>query len=176
MAKRPKATDLTVDRMDRSHKRVIGQRVVARILEPIRTGSLRAGNRLPPERELIEIFGISRQSLREAASTLCYKDNMSLDELKRAVAMIGGRAISEGSGRVRLAEPRLEESCQPSWLKSSSPQTTAQLPLIPGPLRAVEQCRHGAPAARSLLNGARDGFLLAATVRPIGALQSAGAA
>ncbi len=84
MAKRPKTTDLAVDRMDRSHKRVIGQRVVARILEPIRTGSLRVGIGLLPERELIEIFGSSRPSLREAASTLCYKDNMSLDELKRS--------------------------------------------------------------------------------------------
>ena len=29
-------------------------------------------------------------------------DNMSLDDLRRAVAMIGGRAISEASGRVSL--------------------------------------------------------------------------
>jgi nicotinate-nucleotide pyrophosphorylase (carboxylating) len=29
-------------------------------------------------------------------------DNMSLDDLKRAVEMIGGRAISEASGRVSL--------------------------------------------------------------------------
>ena len=70
MAKRPKATDLTVARMDRNDKRVIGQQVVARILELIRTGSLRAGDRLPPERELIEIFGISRPSLREALRAL----------------------------------------------------------------------------------------------------------
>jgi GntR family transcriptional repressor for pyruvate dehydrogenase complex len=70
MAKRPKATDLTVARMDRNDKRVIGQQVVTRILELIRTGSLRAGDRLPPERELIEIFGISRPSLREALRAL----------------------------------------------------------------------------------------------------------
>lgn len=70
MAKRPKATDLTVGRMDRNDRRVIGQQVVARILELIRTGSLRAGDRLPPERELIEIFGISRPSLREALRAL----------------------------------------------------------------------------------------------------------
>jgi nicotinate-nucleotide pyrophosphorylase (carboxylating) len=29
-------------------------------------------------------------------------DNMSLDDLRRAVTMIGGRAISEASGRVTL--------------------------------------------------------------------------
>jgi GntR family transcriptional regulator, transcriptional repressor for pyruvate dehydrogenase complex len=70
MATRPKAKDLTVGRMDPNDKRVIGQQVVARILELIRTGSLRAGDRLPPERELIEIFGISRPSLREALRAL----------------------------------------------------------------------------------------------------------
>ena len=70
MAKRPKATDLTVAVMDRNDTRVIGQQVVARILELIRTGSLHAGDRLPPERELIEIFGISRPSLREALRAL----------------------------------------------------------------------------------------------------------
>ena len=56
--------------MDPNDKRVIGQQVVARILELIRTGSLRAGDRLPPEREFIEIFGISRPSLREALRAL----------------------------------------------------------------------------------------------------------
>jgi GntR family transcriptional regulator, transcriptional repressor for pyruvate dehydrogenase complex len=70
MAKRPKATDLTVATMDPDDTRVIGQQVVARILELIRTGSLHAGDRLPPERELIEIFGISRPSLREALRAL----------------------------------------------------------------------------------------------------------
>lgn len=70
MSKRPKATDLTAATMDRNDKRAIGHQVVARILELIRTGSLRAGDRLPPERELIEIFGISRPSLREALRAL----------------------------------------------------------------------------------------------------------
>jgi GntR family transcriptional regulator, transcriptional repressor for pyruvate dehydrogenase complex len=70
MAKRPKATDLAVATMDPDDTRVIGQQVVARILELIRTGSLHAGDRLPPERELIEIFGISRPSLREALRAL----------------------------------------------------------------------------------------------------------
>jgi GntR family transcriptional repressor for pyruvate dehydrogenase complex len=59
-----------VARMDPSDKRVIGQQVVTRILELIRTGTLRAGDRLPPKRELVEIFGISRASLSEALQAL----------------------------------------------------------------------------------------------------------
>jgi GntR family transcriptional repressor for pyruvate dehydrogenase complex len=70
MGKRAKATDLTAMRMERIAKKAVGQQVVSRILELIRTGSLRAGDRLPPERELIEIFGISRPSLREALRAL----------------------------------------------------------------------------------------------------------
>jgi GntR family transcriptional repressor for pyruvate dehydrogenase complex len=70
MGKRAKATDLTAVRMERIEKRAVGQQVVSRILELIRTGTLRAGNRLPPERELIEIFDISRPSLREALRAL----------------------------------------------------------------------------------------------------------
>lgn len=67
---RVKAKNLTVVRMERIERQAVGQQVVARILELIRTGSLRAGDRLPPERELIEIFGISRPSLREALRAL----------------------------------------------------------------------------------------------------------
>src|SRR5580704_4483760 len=46
------------------------EQVFSRILELVRTGNLRPGDRLPPERELIEIFGISRPSLREALRAL----------------------------------------------------------------------------------------------------------
>jgi GntR family transcriptional regulator, transcriptional repressor for pyruvate dehydrogenase complex len=70
MAKRAQATDLTAVAIERIGKKAVGQQVVSRILELIRTGSLRAGDRLPPERELIEIFGISRPSLREALRAL----------------------------------------------------------------------------------------------------------
>ena len=70
MAKRAKATDLTAVGVGRLGRKAIGQQVVSRILELIRTGSLRAGDRLPAERELIEIFGISRPSLREALRAL----------------------------------------------------------------------------------------------------------
>ena len=44
--------------------------VVNRILDLVRTGMLRAGDRLPSERELIEILDISRPSLREALRAL----------------------------------------------------------------------------------------------------------
>ena len=47
-------------------KKGVAQAVVNRVLDLIRTGMLRAGDRLPSERNLIEILDISRPSLREA--------------------------------------------------------------------------------------------------------------
>jgi GntR family transcriptional repressor for pyruvate dehydrogenase complex len=51
-------------------KEGVAQSVVNRILDLIRTGMLRAGDRLPSERELIDILSISRPSLREALRAL----------------------------------------------------------------------------------------------------------
>lgn len=70
MAKRAKATSLTAAAMQPIERRGLGQQVVSRILELVRTGNLRPGDRLPPERELIEIFRISRPSLRKSLRAL----------------------------------------------------------------------------------------------------------
>lgn len=48
----------------------VAHSVVNRILDLLRTGMLRAGDRLPSERELIEILNISRPTLREALRAL----------------------------------------------------------------------------------------------------------
>lgn len=69
MAKRAKARSLTAA-LGPIKKQSLGQQVVGRIVELIRTGNLRPGDRLPPERELVEIFGISRPSLRESMRAL----------------------------------------------------------------------------------------------------------
>src|SRR3954468_21507476 len=43
---------------------------IGRIKEMIRSGELRPGDRLPPEKELSEALGLSRSSLREAVKAL----------------------------------------------------------------------------------------------------------
>lgn len=70
MAKRARASVVTARIPVASDKQSLGQQVVSRVLELIRTGNLRPGDRLPPERELIDIFRISRPSLREALRSL----------------------------------------------------------------------------------------------------------
>jgi GntR family transcriptional repressor for pyruvate dehydrogenase complex len=44
--------------------------VLARIEEQILAGNLRVGDRLPPERELVELLGVSRAAVREALRVL----------------------------------------------------------------------------------------------------------
>jgi len=70
MAKRAKATIVTPGSNVPADKQNLGQQVVTRILELVRTGNLRPGDRLPAERKMIEIFRISRPSLREALRSL----------------------------------------------------------------------------------------------------------
>ncbi len=70
MAKRAEARSLGVTTLAPHSKQDLRQRVVGHIVELIRTGNLRPGDRLPPERELVEIFSISRPSLREAMRAL----------------------------------------------------------------------------------------------------------
>lgn len=70
MVKRAKARPLVAGSFKPIKKQSLGQQVVERVVDLIRTGNLRPGDRLPPERELIEIFGISRPSLREALRAL----------------------------------------------------------------------------------------------------------
>ncbi|GHC39106.1 GntR family transcriptional regulator [Aidingimonas halophila] len=75
---------------------VITQRLEAMILE----GSLKPGQRLPPERELSERFGVSRPSLREAIQKLAARGLLSSRQG-------GGTFVSEELNS-RYTDPLLE--------------------------------------------------------------------
>lgn len=57
-------------RFERIANQRIYQQIVDQISRMIRDGSLRPGDRLPPERQLAEEFGVSRAAVREALSAL----------------------------------------------------------------------------------------------------------
>ncbi|VVE21192.1 FadR/GntR family transcriptional regulator [Pandoraea anhela] len=67
------------------------------ILSAIATGRLRAGDKLPPERELSTIFGISRASLRDALKML---SGMGAVRIRRS----DGVFVSGHDDRVALSE------------------------------------------------------------------------
>ena len=96
MGRRAKPTRVTARPGDLDTGTGLGEQVVSRILELVRTGNLRPGDRLPPERELIEIFGISRPSLREALRSLSILGVI-------AVRHGGGAFISDLDARTLLA-------------------------------------------------------------------------
>ena len=71
MQKKTKVAFLEIGVADQpAAKTGVAQSVINRVLDLIRTGMLCAGDRLPSERNLIEILGISRPSLREAMRAL----------------------------------------------------------------------------------------------------------
>lgn len=70
MAKRERAKSISADHAPPSDAIHRSHEVVNRILALVRSGNLQPGDRLPPERELIEIFAISRPSLREGLRAL----------------------------------------------------------------------------------------------------------
>ena len=52
------------------HKRSAPEKVVEQILQKVKAGELLPGSRLPSQRELAQIMGVGRSSMREAINAL----------------------------------------------------------------------------------------------------------
>ena len=87
--------------------------VVSRILELVRDGYLHPGDRLPPERELINIFSIGRPSLRESLRAL---QTLGVIEIQHG----GGAFVTSLDARRLLAPLNFLLSLTPSVLDDSS--------------------------------------------------------
>jgi len=62
-------------------KRTISEKIVDQITKLVVTGNLKVGDKLPPERELAEMLGVGRSSLREALRSMI---NMGLLAVKHS--------------------------------------------------------------------------------------------
>lgn len=87
--------------------------VVSRILELVQDGYLHSGDRLPPERELIAIFGIGRPNLRESLRAL---QTLGLIEIRHG----GGAYVTSLDARRLLAPLNFLLSLTPAVLEDSS--------------------------------------------------------
>lgn len=94
----------------------ISENIVQQIRQAILQGKLRPGDRLPPEKELAERFGVSKASLREAFRAL---EALGLLEVRQGVS--GGAFVREvdlKTARDSLVNylyfqnPTIEEFCQ----------------------------------------------------------------
>jgi GntR family transcriptional repressor for pyruvate dehydrogenase complex len=96
VARKPKAQFRTITEVLKPADVGVAQSVVNRILDLVRTGMLRPGDRLPSERELIDILNISRPSLREALRALSI---LRVVDARRG----GGAYITDLDARTLLA-------------------------------------------------------------------------
>ena len=71
------------------------EEIVLQVEEAIMDGRLAAGDRLPPERELAQIFGVSRPAVREALRAL---EAVGIIVARRGNSPESGSAISSGDG------------------------------------------------------------------------------
>ena len=81
----------------------VSEEVVKQVQEAIFGGLLEPGDRLPPERELAEQFGLSRMSVRLALHTL---ESSGLVEIR--VGSSGGAFIREPNFDPLRGNPRFE--------------------------------------------------------------------
>lgn len=86
----------TRNESNRIKKEGVAEKVVRRILDLVKSGNLKAGDRLPAERELIDIFGVSRPTLREALRSLA---TLGVVEMRHG----GGAFVTDLHARSLLA-------------------------------------------------------------------------
>ncbi|MGA9474889.1 MAG: FadR/GntR family transcriptional regulator [Terriglobales bacterium] len=63
---------ITADQLEPIHRETVMSMVARRIEQLVRSGDLKAGDRLPPEPDLAQMLRVSRGSLREALKGLMY--------------------------------------------------------------------------------------------------------
>ncbi len=95
------------------------------IMENIRTGSLKPGDQLPPEPDLIEMFGVSRITVRAAVSDLVKKEIVSR---KQGL----GTFIRESQQSIRITElDEFTKSCELAGYSSRSEVISLGMRTVP---------------------------------------------
>ncbi len=125
------------------HTRRTFEEVAAQVREMMYDGSLRPGDRLPPERELAILLGVGRPALREALRALEVGGLIELRKGKSGGAFISSgsqRAVSSGmSDMLRLRSVPISELFEArEWIMSSLVRW-ACLRITPEEVRALAE-------------------------------------
>lgn len=77
-------------------KQYVYRAIIERIRTMIRNGELKPGDRLPPERRLAELFGVSRHSLRQAFQALAERKMLESRQGDGTYLLAGNEAAFSG--------------------------------------------------------------------------------
>lgn len=142
--------------------RIASQRIYEQIVDQIsrmvREGALVPGDRLPPERQLAEEFGVSRTAVREALSALCmagvlearqgegtFVREVTADGLVAPMALLLAAKRDEGAAR-ELLEIRAALEAESAYLAAQRHEVE-DLAAMEAAFRDMQADPHGATAA-----------------------------
>lgn len=96
------------------HKRKLYQEVQDRLMQRIRTGEIGPGAQLPPERELMEQYGVGRPAVREALQALERSGIVEISHGERARVVVPSaqdliRQIASGARHLLQMQPETLE-------------------------------------------------------------------
>lgn len=123
----------------------ISSQIAEQIRNSIMSGEFVPGDRLPPERELAEMFGVSRPSVREALNILGASGLVEVLQgggttVKSLVEQVSGNALSD---MIRIEQERALDvievrKCMESWTAYFAAQRA-----LPEDLRRMEEIVNG---------------------------------
>lgn len=114
------------------------QQVADRIRALIEAGGLRAGDRLPAERELAQQLGVSRPSLREALIALEIDGTVEI-RMGSGIYVQAGKDAGKGTGRTAPAGDSPEEVMQARAALEGAVAALAAARITPEALRILRQ-------------------------------------
>jgi len=113
----------------------ITEKIISQIRMAILAGKLKPGDTLPPEKELVEQFGVSKQTLRESLRAL---EHMGLIDVRKGVG--GGAHIVEVDMQVTK-----QSLVNFLYFKDLSIQNLSELRKLLEPHAAANAARHMSP-------------------------------
>ncbi len=119
----------------------ISERIARQIKDIILSGAMRSGDRLPPERELVEHFQASRISIREALKSLETSGLLAIKPGSGAfVAEINSKPISESlSSILRIQKTSIDKITEARIILEPGIAKLAAARMTPEELAALEQ-------------------------------------
>ncbi|MFY9514599.1 MAG: transcriptional regulator NanR [Rubrivivax sp.] len=114
-------------------KRKLSQEVLDRLMRRIESGEIRPGDQLPPERELMEVFGVGRPAIREALQAMERSGIVEISHGERARVVVPTAQeliaqVASGARHLLNAQPDMLEHLKQArlFLESGTARMAAE--------------------------------------------------